>query len=244
MIMRSYRHRLRFHKILMKLILSTGSAKHICSSPIVSNVTSSSLPVVSQSFLLTTAVTSLTPSPASAYSTIPWSIPVSLSLTSSHHLSPAASVMYGSTYLFSSSMSSWTFTTVTSTAYVTSCNTALLTSSTYSSVASPYTTCCPCHATSNSTNSTTVVPSTADLKVDKTTTSRYLRTKYSAADGRPLSQFLGTSAIIIIVVIIGAIVAWDVTIIAKQVKNKYNHYKREMKRKLKKGRRTSLEMGH
>lgn len=242
--MRSYRHRLKYHKILTKLILSTGSAKHICSSPIVSNVTSSSLPVVSQSFLITTAVTSLIPSPASAYSTIPWSIPVSSSLTSPHHLSPAASVMYGSTYLFSSSISNWTFTTVTSTTYVTSCYTTSSTSSIYSLVASSYASCCPCRATSNSTNSTTDVPLTADLKVDKTTTSRYLRTKNSAADDRPLSQFLGTSAIIIIVVIIGAIVAWDVTIIAKQVMNKYKQCKREKKKKLKKGRRNSLEMEH
>nr|XP_022345422.1 uncharacterized protein LOC111137977 [Crassostrea virginica] len=240
-------HNERCDKIFQSLCycrLDLGSAKHICSSPIVSNVTSSSLPVVSQSFLITTAVTSLTPSPASAYSTIPWSIPVSSSLTSPHHLSPAASVMYGSTYLFSSSISNWTFTTVTSTTYVTSCYTTSSTSSIYSSVASSYASCCPCRATSNSTNSTNDVPLTEDLKVDKTTTSRYLRTKNSAADDRPLSQFLGTSAIIIIVVIIGAIVAWDVTIIAKQVMNKYKQCKREKKKKLKKGRRNSLEMEH
>jgi hypothetical protein len=63
------------------------------------------------------------------------------------------------------------------------------------------------------------------LRIDKTTTSRYLRTKYSPGDTRPLSQFLGSTAVIIIVVFTGFIVAWDMTIIAQQIKIKYSHFK-------------------
>lgn len=88
---------------------------------------------------------------------------------------------------------------------------------------------CPCSSTSNLTTNSTSNTTTFDinnLKIDKTSTSRYQRTKYSPGDTRPLSQFLGSSAIIIIVVFIGTIVAWDMTIIAQQIKIKYNQYKK------------------
>lgn len=69
-----------------------------------------------------------------------------------------------------------------------------------------------------------------DLRIDKTSTSRYQRTKYSAGDERPLSQFLGTTAIIIIVAVIGTIIAWDMTIIAQQVKAKLTQWKRKLEK--------------
>lgn len=69
-----------------------------------------------------------------------------------------------------------------------------------------------------------------DLRVDKTSTSRYQRTKYSAGDERPLSQFLGTTAIITIVAIIGIIIAGDMIIIAQQVKAKLNQWKRKLEK--------------
>lgn len=69
-----------------------------------------------------------------------------------------------------------------------------------------------------------------DLRIDKTSTSRYQRTKYSAGDERPLSQFLGTTAIIIFVAVIGTIIAWDMTIIAQQVKAKLTQWKRKLEK--------------
>lgn len=69
-----------------------------------------------------------------------------------------------------------------------------------------------------------------DLRVDKTSTSRYRRTKYSAGDERPLSQFLGTTAIITIVAIIGIIIAGDMITIAQQVKAKLNQMKRKLEK--------------
>lgn len=69
-----------------------------------------------------------------------------------------------------------------------------------------------------------------DLRVDKTSTSRYQRTKYSAGDERPLSQFLGTTAIITIVAIIGIIIAGDMITIAQQVKAKLNQWKRKLEK--------------
>ncbi|XP_062607155.1 uncharacterized protein LOC134268936 [Saccostrea cucullata] len=136
---------------------------------------------------------------------------------------PTTSINSMSTSLISLSSFCPTVTStlaVTSTLTVTS--TMLMTIYLSSSITTPSASgSCLCTALSNSSSNITN-EDIAKLKIDKTTTSRYLRKKYSAGDTRPLSQFMGSSAVIIIVVYIGAIVIWDLLVIAQQVKTKFH----------------------
>lgn len=86
------------------------------------------------------------------------------------------------------------------------------------------------YSPTSSTHNVNATSPSVDLRVDKTSTSRYQRTKYSAGDERPLSQFLGTTAIITIVAIIGIIIAGDMITIAQQVKAKLNQWKRKLEK--------------
>lgn len=192
-----------------------SGVQHTCSVPLNASVTSPILSTMSTSFLVTSpAGTSLTPSSPSDSSIVPWSIPVS------------SNSDYETTYLCPSS-TSWTHLTVTSTVFVTSYVNA---SSTMPSLSSQFSLYSPTSSTHNVNSMMNATSPSVDLRIDKTSTSRYQRTKYSAGDERPLSQFLGTTAIIIIVAIIGTIIAWDMTIIAQQVKAKLTQWKRKLEK--------------
>eukprot|EP00105_Crassostrea_gigas_P005112 XP_011418590.1 PREDICTED: uncharacterized protein LOC105321829 [Crassostrea gigas] len=206
-----------------------SGVQHTCSVPINASVTSPTFSTMSTSFLVTSpAGTSLTPSPPSDSSIVPWSIPVSSNSDYFYYYSynSIITVTTGSTYLCPSS-TSWTHLTVTSTVFVTSYVDA---SSIMPSLSSDFSSYSPTSSTHNVNSTMNATSPSVDLRVDKTSTSRYQRTKYSAGDERPLSQFLGTTAIITIVAIIGIIIAGDMITIAQQVKAKLNQWKRKLEK--------------